>query len=145
METDERAIRELHTTWINAVNEGDLAGLLSSMTDDAVFVGPGETPSGRDAFPSRFMGAQQQAQIKCTSELQDVVVAGEVAYTLSRDTLSVMPRAGGEEVRFAGYRSSVYRKQPDSRWLLARDTHTLSPVAKIRVRIRKNRSCGEYY
>lgn len=131
MESDERAIRELHLTWIDAVNTGDLVGLLSSMADDVMLLGPGETPSGRDAFSPRFSAAHKQARINCISELQDVVVVGEVAYTLSRDTLSVMPRAGGEEMRFAGYRSTVYRKQPDSRWLLARDTHTLSPVAKL--------------
>ena len=131
MGSDERAIRELHLTWIDAVNTGDLVGLLSSMADDVMFLGPGETPSGRDAFSPRFSAAHEQAQINCISELQDVVVVGKVAYTLSRDTLSVAPRAGGEEMRFAGYRSSVYRIQPDSRWLLARDTHTLSPVAKI--------------
>jgi uncharacterized protein (TIGR02246 family) len=131
MEPDERAIRELHLTWIDAVNTGDLVRLLSSMADDVMFLGPGETPSGRDVFSSRFSAAHQQARINCISELQDVVVVGEVAYTLSRDTLSVTPRAGGEEMRFAGYRSTVYRKQPDGRWLLARDTHTMSPVAKL--------------
>ena len=127
MGPDERAIRELHSAWIDAVNKGDLPTLLSLMADDVLFVGPGETPSGRDVFPPRFSAAHEQARIVCISELQDVVVAGEVAYTLSRDTLSMTPRAGGEELRFAGYRSTVYRKQPDNRWLLARDTHTLSP------------------
>jgi uncharacterized protein (TIGR02246 family) len=131
MESDERAIRALHLTWIDAVNAGDLVRLLSSVADDVMFLGSGETPAGRDEFSPRFSAAHEQARINCTSELQDVVVLGEVAYTLSRDTLSVTPRAGGEEMRFGGYRSSVYRKQPDSRWLLARDTHTLSPVAKI--------------
>ena len=134
MGSDERAIRALHLTWIDAVNTGDLVRLLSSMANDVMFLGPGETPAGRDEFSPRFSAAHEQARINCTSDLQDVVALGEVAYTLSRDTLSVTPRAGGEEMRFAGYRSSVYRKQPDSRWLLARDTHTLSPVAKIGAR-----------
>jgi ketosteroid isomerase-like protein len=42
--------------------------------------------------------------------------------------LSVTPRAGGETVQLAGYRLTVYRKQPDGRWLLARDAHTVVPV-----------------
>jgi uncharacterized protein (TIGR02246 family) len=128
--TGERAIRELHLTWIDAVNAGDLAGLVGMMAEDALFLGPGQTPFGREAFCPRFSAAHEQARINCISELQDVVVVGEVAYTLSRDTLTVTPRAGGEETRLAGYRSTVYRKQPDGRWLLARDTHALSPVAK---------------
>ena len=28
-----------------------------------------------------------------------------------------------------GNRITIYRKQPDGRWLLARDAHTLAPVA----------------
>ena len=60
------------------------------------------------------------------------MVVGEVAYTLSRDSLSVTPRAGGKAKQFAGHRITVYRKQPDGRWVLARDAHTLSPVEKLK-------------
>jgi ketosteroid isomerase-like protein len=42
----------------------------------------------------------------------------------------VTPRAGGAATQLAGYRMTVYRQQPDGRWLLARDAHTLSPVVK---------------
>jgi uncharacterized protein (TIGR02246 family) len=130
MGPDERAIREMHSTWIDAVNAGDLVCLLSLMADDVVFLNPGQAPFGRDGFSPGFSAAHQQARIHCISELEDVVVVGEVAYTLSRDSLSVTPRAGGEAAQLAGHRITVYRKQPDGRWLLARDAHTLSPVVK---------------
>ena len=52
MGSDERAIREVHTTWIDAVNAGDLVRLLTLMTDDVVFLNPGQAPFGRDGFPS---------------------------------------------------------------------------------------------
>lgn len=124
----ERDIREVHSTWIDAVNGGDLARLLTLMADDAVFVNPGHAPFGRDGFSANFSAAHQQVRIRCSSELEEVVVVGDVAYTRSRDELSVSPRAGGEAARLSGYRLTVYRKQPDGRWLLARDAHTLSPV-----------------
>lgn len=130
MGPDERAIREMHSTWIDAVNAGDLARLLGWMADDVVFLSPGQPPFGRDGFSRGFSAAHQQARIHCISELEDVAVVGEVAYTLSRDSLSVTPRAGGEAMRLAGHRLTVYRQQPDGRWLLARDAHTLSPAAK---------------
>jgi uncharacterized protein (TIGR02246 family) len=129
MGPDERAIRAVHATWIDAVNAGDLVCLLRLMADDVVFVNPGQAPFGRDGFSPGFSAAHRQAWIHCLSELADVVVVGEVAYTLSRDSLSVTPRAGGEAMQLAGHRITVYRKQPDGRWLLARDAHTLSPVA----------------
>ena len=133
MEPDEQAIRELHSTWIAAVNAGDLGRLLNLMADDVVFLNPGEAPFGRDGFSPGFSAAHQQARINCISELEDVVVVGEVAYTLSRDSLSATPRAGGEAMQLAGHRLTVYRKQPDGRWLLARDALTLSPSIRYAV------------
>ena len=132
MGLDERAIREVHSAWIDAVNAGDLGHLLTLMADDVVFLGPGQAPFGRDGFSPGFSAAHQRARINCVSELEDVVVVGEVAYTLSRDSLSVIPRAGGEAAQLAGHRITVYRKQSDGRWLLARDAHTLLPVGEVR-------------
>src|SRR5215471_1304514 len=128
MESDERAIRAVHTTWIDAVNAGDLVRLLSMMADDVVFLNPGQAPLGRERFPVGFSAAHQQFQIHCISELEEVVVVGEVAYTRCRDSLSVTPRAAGKTTELAGHRITVYRKQPDGRWLLARDAHTLQPA-----------------
>ena len=132
MRTDEQAINEVHNTWISAVNAGDLTRLLTLMADDAVFLNPGQEPFGREGFSANFSAAKQRIQIDCRSELEEVVVVGEVAYTRSRDALSVIPRAGGEATQLAGHRMTVYRKQPDGRWLLARDAHTLSPAEKLR-------------
>lgn len=132
MGPDEREIREVHSTWIDAVNAGDLDRLLTLMADDVVLLNPGQSPFGQDGFSANFWAAHQQVRIRCLSELEEVVVAGEVAYTRSRDALSVTPLAGGEATQLAGYRITVYRKQPDGRWLLARDAHTLSPVEKLR-------------
>ena len=135
MGPDEQAVRELHSIWIDAVNVGDLDRLLSLMADDIVFLGPGKEPFGRDGFTAGFLEAHQRAHIRCVSELQEVVVVGpsdgiQVAYTWAKDSLSVIPRAGGDAVQLAGHRLTVYRKQPDGRWLLARDAHTLSVVKK---------------
>ena len=130
MNPDEQAIREVHGTWIEAVNAGDLARLLSLMTDDAVFLNPGEEPLGREGFSVKFPGAHRLHRIHCTSDLEEVVVVGEVAYTRSRDSLSVAPRDGGDAMQLAGHRITIYRRQADGRWLLARDAHTLTLVEK---------------
>jgi uncharacterized protein (TIGR02246 family) len=130
MSPEERSIRQVHSTWISAVNAGDLASLLSLMTDDVVFLNPGQAPFGREGFPVGFLTSHEQFQIRCISELEEVVVVGEVAYTMCRDSLSMTPRAGGEATELAGHRITIYRKQPNGRWLLARDVHTLAPVEK---------------
>ena len=109
MGSDERAIREVHSAWIDAVNAGDLVRLLTLMADDVVFLNPGRAPFGRDGFSAVFPSAHQQARIRCGSELEEVVVVGEVAYTRSRDSLSVTPIAGGEATR----RSDAARRSSD--------------------------------
>ncbi len=126
MRTDEREINDVHSTWVAAANAGDLARLLTLMADDAVFLSPGQAPFGQDGFSIAFSAAHQKAVVRCISELDEVVVVGEVAYTRSRDALSVTPRGGGEATQLAGHRITIYRRQPDGRWLLARDAHTLS-------------------
>ena len=123
-------IETVHASWIEAVNAGDLERLLALMTDDAVFINPGQEPFGRDGFAANFSGAHRRVQIRCVSELEEVVVSGDVAYTRARDSLAVVERDGGAETRLAGYRMTVYRKQADGRWLLARDAHTLSVVSR---------------
>lgn len=129
MESEERAVCEVHRTWIGAVNAGDLALLLTLMADDVVFLNPGQAPLGRERFPAGFSSGHQQFRIQCISELEEVVVVGQLAHTMSKDSLSLTPRAGGERTELAGHRITIYRKQADGRWLLARDAHTLSRVA----------------
>lgn len=128
MQSDEQAIRDVDATWIDAVNAPDLACLLALMAKDVVFLNPGQEPLGRDGFPAGFLAAHEKLLIRCISELVDVQVVGDVAYAVSRDSLSVTPRAGGPATQLAGHRLTVYRRQPDGRWLLARGAHTLSPV-----------------
>ena len=130
MASDEREICTVHSIWIHAVNAGDLARLLTLVAEDVVFLTPGQAPSDREGFSSNFMAAQQQMRICCASESEEVVVVGEVAYTRSRDALSVTLRTGGKAGQLAGHRMTVYRKQSDGRWLLSRDVHTLSAVEK---------------
>jgi uncharacterized protein (TIGR02246 family) len=130
MDNDEQKIREVHTTWIDAVNIGDLRRLLALITDDVVMLNPGGEPLSRAGFIEKFSSALQEFRFKCISDLEEVLVSGDVAFTRSRDSLSIGPRGSNDVTQFAGYRMTVYRKQADGRWLLARDAHTLTPVAK---------------
>jgi uncharacterized protein (TIGR02246 family) len=128
MTLEEREIHAVHSTWIDAVNAGDLTRLLAFMADDVVFLNPGKAPFGRDGFSSNFLAAEQQFRISCASELEEVIIVGDFAFTRSRDTLSVTKCNGGEVTQFAGHRMTIYRRHSQGRWLLARDAHTLSPV-----------------
>ena len=79
MGADEHGAREVHSTWIDAVNAGDLACLLSLIADDAVFLTPDHAPFGRDEFSANFVAAHRRVRIRCVSELEEVAVVGEAA------------------------------------------------------------------
>jgi uncharacterized protein (TIGR02246 family) len=129
MDTEQDAIRALHARWMDALSAQDLASLLSMMTEDVVLLSPGGAPIGRDGFRERFSSAHEALEIHCVSELEEVIVDGAVAIARSRDSLTVRPRDGGSMAAFAGHRLTVYRRQADGRWLLARDAHTLTPIS----------------
>jgi uncharacterized protein (TIGR02246 family) len=59
MGSDERAIREVHTTWIDAVNAGDLIRLLTLITDDVVSLNPSQATFGRDGLSGAFSAAHR--------------------------------------------------------------------------------------
>jgi len=143
MGSDEQAIREVHTSWIHAVNAGDLARLLTLMTDDVVFLNPGQMPFGRDGFPVGFSAAHQQSRILCLSELENVVIVGEVAYTLCRDSLSVTPRRWRGN---AAGRSSDHHLSQTVRRPLAPGPRRQHPVPCRRVErrrgVKNRRSCA---
>ena len=125
MSDDERAIRELVARWMAASQAGDTQTVLSLMTDDVVFMVPGREPFGKQEFAAASQG-MQDVRIEGRSDIRELRVLGDWAYLRSYLEVSVTP-PGGNSVRRAGYTLTILRKQPDGRWLLARDANLLNP------------------
>lgn len=130
MSADEHAIRELVATWMSATKAGDLATVLSLMTDDVVFLVAGQQPFGKEQFAAVMKPAAAGTPMPAIdghSEIQEVRVSGDLAYLWSRlDVEMKMP--DGKVSRRAGHTLSVFRKTA-GRWQLARDANLLSPVS----------------
>jgi uncharacterized protein (TIGR02246 family) len=130
MQSDESAIRAMHETFMAAVNAVDLDRVLSLIAADAVFLAPGQAPFGRDGFPAGFEAGHRQFKLHCVSVMEELVVSGDVAHSVCKDSLTLTPRGGGATTALAGYRLTVYRKQNDGSWRLSRDAHTLQPAER---------------
>jgi uncharacterized protein (TIGR02246 family) len=126
MTGDERAIRAVVDSWFAATRSGDLDTVLSLMTDDVVFMVPGQQPFGKAAFATASRGMANVA-IDGTSEIVELEVLGAWAYLRNRIEMSVTP-AGGAPVRRSGYTLTIFRKGLDGRWRLARDANLLAKV-----------------
>lgn len=127
MSDDERAIRDLIARWMAASQAGDTAAVLDLMTDDVVFMVSGKEPFGKEAFAAAS-AALQGMRVEGTSDIRELQVLGDWAYARSHLEVAVTP-VGGNTVRRSGYTLTIFRKQPDGRWLLARDANLLTASA----------------
>jgi uncharacterized protein (TIGR02246 family) len=124
MTDDERAIRQVVETWMAASKAGDVATVLSLMTDDVVFMVPGREPFGKQAFAAASEG-MHSVQIDGANEIVELQVLGDWAFTRGRLDVTATP-AGGAPVHRSGYALTLFRKEADGRWRLARDANLLT-------------------
>jgi uncharacterized protein (TIGR02246 family) len=124
---DEQAIRQLVETWLSASKAGDTEKVLSLMAEDVVFLVAGQPPMrGRAAFAAA-QSSLEPYRIEATSEIQEIKVFGEWAYTWTRLSIAITPKEGGEPMRRAGNTLSILQKQAGS-WVIFRDANLLAVV-----------------
>jgi uncharacterized protein (TIGR02246 family) len=129
MHSDEQAINEVFKTWHDAVVAGDAAKLRGLMAEDAVFLTPGNPPMrGREAFMGVFLIGCQQHRINYTYDVEELHVAGDLAYCSCHLAVTVTPLNGGSPNRLSGYTLTILRRQLDGSWVLSRDANLMAPV-----------------
>lgn len=126
MTEDEQAIRQVIATWMRASQSGDIATVLTLMTNDVVFMVPGQEPFGREVFEATAnqLGAAG-FQIDGINDVVELQIQGDWAFSRNRINLSITP-AAGEPVQRAGYTLTLFRKEGDGRWRVARDANLLT-------------------
>jgi uncharacterized protein (TIGR02246 family) len=130
MSSDEQAIRDLVDLWHRATAAGEVDTILGLMTDDVVFLVPGQPPMrGRSAFERGLRALLERNRIESTGEVQEVEVSGNLAYCWAKLTVRVVPLAGGSEIIRAGNALSILRKQSNGSWALTRDANLLAPTS----------------
>ena len=125
--TDEEEIRGVVATWLRATAEGDLETVLGLMSEEVVFLLPGQEPMrGRAAFAEGFLSMKGRIKIEAVSEIQEILVMGDYAscWNRLRLTLSFLP--GGEQKHREGPVLSLFRREEDGRWRIYRDANMLS-------------------
>ena len=128
MKTDAQQIREQVATWMSATKAGDVATVLSLMTDDVMFLVAGKEPFGKAQFEKTLRtpdSGTPMPTIDGHSHVLEVQVEGNLAYIVTKLDVDVTP-PGGPTSRRTGNTLSVWRKQ-DGRWKLARDANLLTP------------------
>jgi uncharacterized protein (TIGR02246 family) len=126
--SDEQAIRDVISTWLQATVAGDVDAILQLMADDVVFLRPGQPPMrGREAFAAGLRTALPQISIQGVSDIQEIQVFGNVAYCWNHLTVTMAPRTGDQPAkRHSGNVLSIFRKEPDGKWVICRDANLLT-------------------
>lgn len=129
MTADEEQIRGLMATWLTATAAGDIETVLGLMTDDVVFLVAGREPMHKAEFEALSRGSAGSAppRIRSQVDIQEVQVAGDLAFAWTRLSVSVTPPGAAAPMQRAGHTLSVFRRIA-GRWLLARDANLLVPV-----------------
>lgn len=124
MSPDERAIHDLVDTWMKASRAGDTATVLSLMSDDVIFMVPGREPFGKQTFAANSR-AMEGVRLEGKADIRELKVLGDWAYLRNFIEITITP-ADAAPVRRSGYTLTILRKEPDGRWLLARDANLVS-------------------
>jgi uncharacterized protein (TIGR02246 family) len=130
MDKDEQAIRSLIATWLRATREGDVDTVLDLMTPDVVFLVPGQEPmQGRDAFAVSLRAVLGTHAIESASDIDEIVVMGDLAYCRTRLKVTVTSKHGGTPMLRSGHTLSIMRRCEDGKWRLARDANMVIPAS----------------
>ena len=131
MDTEEAArdaetIRAVFKSWYRAMQEGDVATLLSLVTPDVIVKGPASPPVvGKSALEqalSTFLDAYSET---VDYEVQEIEVSDELAFARLAESATMLPRSGDSPSSVSGMHLTILRRQPDGAWLIARDISSL--------------------
>ncbi len=134
---DEKAIRALLNRWHRAMGAGDLAALLSMISEDAVFLAAERTPvRGRAAFAKELEALTESCTIQSSAEIEEVLVSEDLACCWATQTVTTMPRDGTEPTVRRGSVLSIFRREFGGHWVLVRDANMLaSDAAELALKV----------
>jgi uncharacterized protein (TIGR02246 family) len=127
--SDEQAIRNLMDTWLSAIAAGDLKTVLTLMSDDAVFLVPGQPPmEGKHVFAAAFQAMVPMVRVEAVNETREIQIHGDIAWCWSYLNVTITSRSGGQPSRRAGHTLSILRREPAGKWVVIRDANLLAPA-----------------
>src|SRR5260221_14211453 len=109
MQSDEQEIRQLVSTWMAATKAGDVEKVLSLMAEDVVFLVTGQPVMRKADFAAaaRAQSGKDAPKFDGSSEIQEIRILGDWAFTWTRLTVVVTPPGGAQTMTRAGHTLTV--------------------------------------
>jgi len=131
---DKAAIDRLREVHVAALNAGDAKGWAACFANDGVQMPPNfETNAGKAAIEGWSKGFLGLFSCRFKLSVDEVQVTGDWAFERGRYDITLTPRAGGEPMGDNGKYITIYQRQADGGWKIARDIWNSDrplPIAK---------------
>lgn len=126
---DKQSIRKLNHDWAAAMQAKDIVQLAGMVTDDVVFLPPGfPAIRGKQSVEAMYANFFAQfSRVEQTTSIDEIQVAGEWAFAWGSEKLVLVPKVGGSPIQMQGKGMSVYRRQPNGSWKIARGINNSVP------------------
>ncbi len=114
------ALKQRHQDWVEAVNGGDLEGWEAIVTQDIVWMSPGQRViEGKAALVEWLRPFIKAYEYEYATTSQALRVVGERALEQSDYVSRLRPRSGGEELEHLGSYIALWRWE-GGRWYIER-------------------------
>ena len=124
--SEEQAIRTLFDAWQRASRCLRCETLLGFVTEDVVFLAPGQPPlRGKTAAGDLFRLVLARFEMEQDFRIEEIQVLGEWAFCWGVDSSTMRPRGGGDAVRARGMGLSLLRKEGGA-WRFARGINNMT-------------------
>jgi uncharacterized protein (TIGR02246 family) len=108
---------------VAALNTNDADAWVACFAPDAVQMPPNDPPNiGTDDIRAWSSGMLAAFRAEFSLDIDEVELAGDDwAFERGTYTIALTPKAGGTPIRDTGKYLTIYRRQTDHSWLMARD------------------------
>ena len=120
---DRETINALRNKHVAAINACDLQTVLSGMTEDVVYMPPGQPAIlGKKNLEDYLRPIYEQAKAEISMTSEEIEVTGEWAFELG--TIGGQLRLGdGPAISMNGKYLYIYKREHDGSWKIARDIY----------------------
>ena len=118
---DIAAIEKLAKDWGAGWDRSDTDALLSLYASDPVLMPQGQPAvTGKTAIRALYQSLFKDYTVKGEGKVVEVEASGDLGYFWNSYTLTVTPKAGGEQIKAKGKSVFIVRRQNDNSWKVAR-------------------------
>ncbi|MDJ0906898.1 MAG: SgcJ/EcaC family oxidoreductase [Woeseiaceae bacterium] len=124
-------IRAFFERWYGALENGDVAELLSLVTPDVIVKPPGAPPiMGIGALREALTAFLDEHSETVDFVVDEIEVSGSLAFARISECANILPKSEPEGFSVDGMHLAILRRQPDGGWLLTRDVSSLIDHAR---------------